>query len=79
MGFETREDTYGGSFDSEKQGYEENLSKFKGWSWDSWTFFINIVDGRQADKRRSHFSSVLRDLPPPSSAIYVNFDLYFSN
>jgi len=29
----------------EKQAYEENLSKFKGWSWDLWTYFINVVDG----------------------------------
>lgn len=43
MGFETREETYG--MDEEKQGYEENLSKFKGWSWDLWTYFINVVDG----------------------------------
>jgi hypothetical protein len=31
--------------DEEKQAYEENLSKFKGWSWDLWTYFINVVDG----------------------------------
>jgi hypothetical protein len=29
--------------DGDKQGYEESLTKFKGWSWDLWTFFINIV------------------------------------
>jgi hypothetical protein len=43
-GFDTREESFGG-LESDKQGYEENLSKFKGWSWDLWTYFINVVDG----------------------------------
>ena len=31
------------NMDGDKQAYEESLTKFKGWSWDLWTFFINIV------------------------------------
>lgn len=43
LGFDPR-DEYNSHHDGgEKYGYEESLSKFKGWSWDLWTFFINIV------------------------------------
>lgn len=42
LGFDPR-DEYNPHHEGEKYGYEESLSKFKGWSWDLWTFFINIV------------------------------------
>ncbi|CAG7832637.1 unnamed protein product, partial [Allacma fusca] len=42
LGFDPQDNdfSHGGE---DKQGYEDSLSKFKGWSWDLWTFFINIV------------------------------------
>lgn len=51
VGYESREDAYG-SFEGDRPAYEENLSKFKGWSWDLWTYFINIVDGMATQPKK---------------------------
>ncbi|XP_046680749.1 dystonin isoform X29 [Homalodisca vitripennis] len=68
LGFDPAEALNDGStFDKSKQGYEENLSKFKG----LWEFFIESIDERDAIQKKTFTKWVNKHLKKTYTCLHV--------